>query len=92
MNDGDRSRQEANRIRLSIVEGRLTAFQKWSEFTQLVIESPDRPSLVTALQQAPFGFSEMVASHLVDLPLGRATALGRHELEQEAAELRRSIE
>lgn len=91
MNDEDHSRQEANRIRLSIVEGHLVAFEKWSEFTRLVIESPDRTSLVTALQQAPFGFSETVANYLVDLQLGRATALGRQELEREAAELRRSI-
>ena len=44
-----------------------------------------------ALAADPFGFSEIQANHILDMPLGRLTRLGRNELESESAALRKSI-
>ena len=40
---------------------------------------------------APFAFTEVQATHILDMTLGRLTRLGRTELEEEMAELRETI-
>ena len=39
----------------------------------------------------PFGFTEIQATHILDMTLGRLTRLGRTELEEEMAKLRETI-
>ena len=51
--------------------------------------SADRGAARAALMGEGFEFSEIQANHILDLPLGRLTRLGRTELNEELAELRR---
>jgi DNA gyrase subunit A len=53
--------------------------------------SDDRPAARTALMAEPFSFTEVQATHILDMTLGRLTRLGRTELEEEMAELRSTI-
>ena len=53
--------------------------------------SADRPEARTALMAEPFSFTEVQATHILDMTLGRLTRLGRSELEEEMAELRATI-
>jgi DNA gyrase subunit A len=49
--------------------------------------SRDRAAARTALMAERFGFSEVQANHILDMPLGRLTQLGREELDKERKEL-----
>ena len=51
----------------------------------------DRPEARTALMAEPFSFTEIQATHILDMTLGRLTRLGRSELEAEMEELRATI-
>jgi len=53
--------------------------------------SADRPSARTSLMAEPFSFSEIQATHILDMTLGRLTRLGRTELEEEMAKLVETI-
>ena len=53
--------------------------------------SDDRPEARTALMAEPFSFTEVQATHILDMTLGRLTRLGRSELEEEMAQLRETI-
>src|SRR5580693_3851078 len=53
--------------------------------------SADRPEARTSLMAEPFSFTEVQATHILDMTLGRLTRLGRTELEEEMAELRSTI-
>ena len=55
---------------------------------EVVRESEDRAEATARLQQPPFGFSEWIADHVLDLGVGRQTLAGRRQLETEADELR----
>ena len=49
--------------------------------------SDDRPAARTSLMAEPFSFTEVQATHILDMTLGRLTRLGRSELEEEMSQL-----
>jgi DNA gyrase subunit A len=53
--------------------------------------SEDRQAAIAALQAEPFEFSDIQATHIVDMRLSQLTRLGRANLEEELAALRRTI-
>ena len=77
--------------RLHIVEGLIKALDMIDEIIAAIRASDDRAAARAALSVAPFEFSEEQANHILDMALGRLTRLGREELDDEAAELRRTI-
>jgi len=79
------------RDRAHVVEGYLRAIDMLDAVIAAIRGSDDRPAARDALMAEPFSFSEMQATHILDLTLGRLTRLGRSELEEEMAKLRETI-
>jgi DNA gyrase subunit A len=79
------------RDRAHIVEGLLRAIDMLDAVIATIRNSDDRPSARTSLMAAPFSFTEVQATHILDMTLGRLTRLGRTELEEEMAKLRETI-
>ena len=79
------------RDRAHIVEGLLKALDMIDAIIALIRGSDDRGAARDGLMAAPFEFSEVQATHILDMTLGRLTRLGRSELEKEMAELRETI-
>jgi DNA gyrase subunit A len=79
------------RARAHIVEGLLKALDMIDAIIAAIRASEDKPAARTALQAAPFEFSEEQAEHILDMPLSRLTRLGRAQLEEELAKLRETI-
>src|SRR6204780_3923290 len=77
--------------RAHIVEGLLRAIDMLDAVIATIRGSDDRPSARTALMADPFLFSEIQATHILDMTLGRLTRLGRTQLEEELAKLREEI-
>ena len=77
--------------RAHIVEGLLKAIDMLDAVIATIRGSADRPEARTALMAEPFSFTEVQATHILDMTLGRLTRLGRTELEGELAELREKI-
>ncbi|NNC80695.1 MAG: DNA gyrase subunit A [Acidimicrobiales bacterium] len=77
--------------RAHIVEGLIKALDLIDEIIALIRASDDRAAARTGLMGEPFEFSEIQANHILDMPLGRLTRLGRSELDKEMAELREAI-
>jgi DNA gyrase subunit A len=77
--------------RAHIVEGLLKALDMIDAIIALIRGSEDRGAARDGLMAAPFEFSEVQATHILDMTLGRLTRLGRSELEKEMAELRETI-
>ena len=84
-------RLEKARNRAHIVEGLLKAIDMLDAVIATIRASDDRPAARTALMAEPFSFTEVQATHILDMTLGRLTRLGRTELEEEMAELRATI-
>ncbi|HXY28810.1 MAG TPA: DNA gyrase subunit A, partial [Acidimicrobiales bacterium] len=84
-------RLEKARNRAHIVEGLLRAIDMLDAVIATIRASEDRPAARTALMAEPFSFTEVQATHILDMTLGRLTRLGRTELEGEMAELRATI-
>jgi DNA gyrase subunit A len=76
--------------RLHIVEGLLLALNKIDQIIKVIKASKDvdtaRKSLMTK-----FKLSEVQASHILDMPLRRLTALEMEKLEEEKKELKNTI-
>ncbi len=79
------------RARAHIVEGLLRCIDQLDAVISLIRTSDDRPAARAGLMAEPFSFSEVQANHILDMTLGRLTRLGRHELEEEMANLRETI-
>lgn len=79
------------RARAHIVEGLVKALDLIDQIIALIRASADRPAARAGLMAEPFEFSEIQANHILDMPLGRLTRLGRAELEEEMAQLRETI-
>ncbi len=79
------------RERAHVVEGYLRAIDMLDAVIETIRASEDRPAAREALMAEPFSFSEVQATHILDLTLGRLTRLGRTELEDELARLREEI-
>ncbi|PZS23221.1 MAG: DNA gyrase subunit A [Acidimicrobiales bacterium] len=77
--------------RAHIVEGLLSCLDQLDAIITLIRASADRAAARQGLMAEPFGFSEVQANHILDMTLGRLTRLGRAELEDEMARLRRAI-
>ena len=77
--------------RAHIVEGLLRAIDMLDAVIATIRGSDDRPSARTALMAEPFSFSEIQATHILDMTLGRLTRLGRTELQEEMAKLLETI-
>jgi DNA gyrase subunit A len=73
--------------RLHIVEGLVKALDMIDAIVKAIRASKDRAEARTKLMAKPFDFSEIQANHILDMPLGRLTQLGREELEKERKEL-----
>jgi DNA gyrase subunit A len=80
-------RLEKAEARLHIVEGLLKALDMIDAIVKAIRASKDRAAARTALMGGRFGFSEIQANHILDMPLGRLTQLGREELANEKKEL-----
>ncbi len=84
-------RLEKARNRAHIVEGLLRAIDMLDAVIATIRASDDRPAARTSLMAEPFSFTEVQATHILDMTLGRLTRLGRSELEAEMEELRVTI-
>jgi DNA gyrase subunit A len=79
------------RERAHIVEGLLKTIDMLDAVVAAIRASDDRPAATRALMAEPFSFSELQASHILEMTLGRLTRLGRSQLEEEMARLREEI-
>ncbi|WP_445256661.1 DNA gyrase/topoisomerase IV subunit A [Nocardioides aurantiacus] len=77
--------------RLHLVEGLITAILDIDEVIQL-IRSSDDAGIAKARLIEVFDLSEVQATYILDMPLRRLTRFSKLELDQEAEELRRTIE
>jgi DNA gyrase subunit A len=84
-------RLEKARNRAHIVEGLLRAIDMLDAVIATIRASADRPEARTSLMADPFAFTEVQATHILDMTLGRLTRLGRSELEAEMQELLATI-
>src|ERR1700685_4300162 len=79
------------RERAHIVEGLLKAIDMLDAVIATIRGSDDRGTARLALMAEPFSFSEIQATHILDMTLGRLTRLGRTELQDEMAKLLETI-
>jgi DNA gyrase subunit A len=84
-------RLDKARNRAHIVEGLLRAIDMLDQVIATIRGSADRPEARTSLMAEPFSFTEVQATHILDMTLGRLTRLGRSELEAEMLELLATI-
>ena len=84
-------RLDKARNRAHIVEGLLKAIDMLDAVIATIRGSDDRPAARTALMAEPFSFTELQATHILDMTLGRLTRLGRTELEEEMQQLLATI-
>ncbi|HEX9684160.1 MAG TPA: DNA gyrase subunit A [Acidimicrobiales bacterium] len=77
--------------RAHIVEGLLKAIDAIDAIIALIRGSDDRAAARTGLMAEPFEFTEVQANHILDMPLGRLTRLGRSDLNEELEQLRATI-
>ncbi len=84
-------RLQRARDRAHIVEGLLKALDRLDEIIALIRASADRAAARGGLMGEGFEFTEVQANHILDLPLGRLTRLGRSDLEEEMRELTETI-
>jgi DNA gyrase subunit A len=65
------------------VEGLVKALDMIDAIVKAIRASKDRAAARAALMAKRFDFSEIQANHILDMPLGRLTQLGREELDTE---------
>ena len=75
------------RARAHIVEGLIKALDMIDAIIAAIRASEDRGAAIGGLQSEPFEFSEIQATHIVDMRLSQLTRLGRSSLEEELAQL-----
>jgi DNA gyrase subunit A len=79
------------RDRAHIVEGLIKALDMIDAIIAAIRASDDRQAAIATLQAEPFLFSDVQATHIVDMRLSQLTRLGRANLEEELAALRQTI-
>jgi DNA gyrase subunit A len=79
------------RDRAHIVEGLIKALDLIDAIIAAIRASEDRQAAIAVLQAGPFLFSDVQATHIVDMRLSQLTRLGRANLEEELAALRQTI-
>ena len=77
--------------RAHIVEGLLRALDMIDAIITLIRGSEDRSAAREGLMADPFSFTEVQATHILDMRLGQLTRLSRQDLEEEMAKLRETI-
>jgi len=77
--------------RAHIVEGLLRALDMIDAIIALIRGSEDRGAAREGLMADPFSFTEVQATHILDMRLGQLTRLSRQDLEDEMAKLRETI-
>jgi DNA gyrase/topoisomerase IV subunit A len=83
MVDSERSSLEE---RVRTLDGVLDALSRLDEINEAVRISKDRIEARSVLVAEPFGYSEVVATHILDLNVGRQTVAGVAELRRERRE------
>ena len=84
-------RLQKARDRAHIVEGLIKALDMIDAIIAAIRASEDRQAAISTLQAERFGFSDVQATHIVDMRLSQLTRLGRANLEEELAALRQTI-
>ena len=79
------------KAREHIVEGLIKALDMIDAIIALIRGSENTPAAREGLMGEGFEFSEIQANHILDMQLSRLTRLGRANLEEELAELRKTI-
>ena len=82
----------ALRDRLDIIEALLAAIDSWAEISDRIYRAADRSEAIRLLGKPPFSFSEVQATHVVDMRSGHRTVAGRRLLRAERARSVRAIE
>jgi DNA gyrase subunit A len=77
--------------RAHILEGLIRALDMIDAIIALIRGSEDRPAARDGLMADPFSFTEVQATHILDMRLGQLTRLSRQDLEGELAKLREEI-
>ncbi len=83
-------RLEKAEARLHIVEGLLLALNKIDQIIKVIRSSKDVDTARKALM-SKFKLTEVQATHILDMPLRRLTALEMEKLEEEKKELKETI-
>ncbi len=78
----------AIRQRLDLMVAMASALDRMEEINAVVRASADRPAAVRALCDAPFGFSEQEANHVLDINVAHQTEAGRRGLRVEVEQAR----
>ena len=73
--------------RLHIVDGLIEAFNRRHEIIDEIGSVADRVAARAVLQSADWNFSEVQVAHILDVPFGRVTELGRQHLVEEREHL-----
>ncbi|MCY4258197.1 MAG: DNA gyrase subunit A [bacterium] len=77
--------------RAHILEGLVRATDMIDEIISAIRQSENRAAARNTLMAEDFEFTEIQANHILDMPLGRLTQLGRKELADELALKREEI-
>ena len=77
--------------RAHIVEGLLRALDMIDAIITLIRGSEDRSAARDGLMAEPFSFTEVQATHILDMRLGQLTRLSRQDLVAEMTKLRETI-
>jgi DNA gyrase subunit A len=85
------NRLDKAKARAHVVEGLLRAIDMIDAIITLIRGSESADAARTALQAAPFEFSETQATHILDMALRRLAALERQRLRDEFEELNTTI-
>ncbi len=83
-------RLEKAKARLHIVDGLLLALNKIDQIIKVIKSSKDVEAARKSLM-SKFKLSEIQATHILDMPLRRLTALEKEKLEDEKKELKETI-
>jgi DNA gyrase subunit A len=83
MSDEREEARERLRARLHILEGVSDALGRMNQINGVLRNSSDRPAARSALMANPFNYSEVVATHVLDMTVSRQTIQRVEELRQE---------
>jgi DNA gyrase subunit A len=86
--DGHDFERSSAQSRLNVVDGTIRALDFGLPLVAAIDSASDRADAKSRLMSAPFGFDEVQAEHILELPLSRRTHSARANLVTEAAELR----
>jgi len=74
---------ERRQARIHVLEGILLGMDNFADVIAVVQDCPDRSSTLRVLRAAPFGLTEIQASHVLDLTVASVTRENRQRLADE---------